>query len=90
MPIFKIGLIGTKEITVEEGTDERDACWKAGWDPDKCRAQDITAELAEAKANGTYRIYELRTPAARMRQIEEMFSEISREAIPSKPLRYRG
>lgn len=30
MGIFKIGCIGTKEVTIEEAEDIRAACYKAG------------------------------------------------------------
>ena len=52
MSIYKIGRIGTKDIAIEEADDERAACFKAGWSPEWCRVEDITAEVMELKKNG--------------------------------------
>ena len=77
--IFKIARIGTKEITIEEAEDARDACWKANWVPEWCEAVDITDDLERAREDGT--IYEVRVPQNRRRQIEDMFRQISRQEI---------
>ena len=77
--IFKLGQIGSRELTVERGRDFREACWSAGYDPDKCEAVDITDDLERAREDGT--IYEVRVPRDRRRQIEDMFRQISRQEI---------
>ncbi|HUK42719.1 MAG TPA: hypothetical protein VLX11_16805 [Candidatus Acidoferrales bacterium] len=41
MPIFKIGRIGTREVSIEEAESAREACAKAGWKPEECDVQII-------------------------------------------------
>jgi len=77
--IFKLCLKGTRDMTVERGRDYREACWSAGYDPDKCEAVDITDDLERASEDGM--IYEVRIPQDRRRQIEEMFRQIGRKEI---------
>lgn len=50
---YKIGLIGSKELTIEEASTPEQACWNAGWDPTKCRAEDITEAIERKIANGS-------------------------------------
>ncbi len=45
MGIFKIGRIGTKEVTVEEAEDVRAACYIAGWPPEWCEVSEITDQV---------------------------------------------
>ena len=52
MSIFKIGRIGTKEISVEEATNARAACYKAGWAPEQCEVSDITDQVIVLNENG--------------------------------------
>jgi len=73
---YKLGLIGSKDLTVEQAQDARAACWKAGWDPDKCQVQDITDELAEAERKETYIMYDLCTSPERFREVERMFARM--------------
>lgn len=52
MPIFSIGRIGTKDVTIEKAEDEKMACLKAGWLPEWCRVRNITGEVLELTENG--------------------------------------
>ena len=45
MGIFKIGRIGTREVTIEEAEDVRAACYKAGWVPEWCEVSEITDQI---------------------------------------------
>jgi hypothetical protein len=44
MPTFKIWLIGTRELRIEEAKSTREACQKAGWKPEECEVQLIPEE----------------------------------------------
>ena len=44
MPTFKIWLIGTREVSIEEADSAREACKKAGWKPEECEVQMIPEE----------------------------------------------
>lgn len=54
--IYRIGLIGTREVVIEEAETEILACYKAGWDPSWCVVKDITEEVIELKENGDMEI----------------------------------
>lgn len=41
VPIFKIWHIGTKEVSIEEGSSPQEACAKAGWKSEECEVQVI-------------------------------------------------
>jgi len=44
MPTFKIWLVGTREVSIEEADSERAACEKTGWEPEECELQLIPEE----------------------------------------------
>ena len=44
MPTFKIWLLGTREVSIEEADSEREACEKTGWEPEECELQLIPEE----------------------------------------------
>lgn len=67
--MYKIGRIGTGEVTVEEAEDARAAALKAGWDPAWCHVQDITDEVKRLETSGD--LVDLRTPIARLMDIDE-------------------
>lgn len=52
MGIFKIGRIGTKEVTIEEAEDVRAACYKAGWAPEWCEVTKITDQIIVMNEDG--------------------------------------
>ncbi len=52
MGIFKIGRIGTKEVTVEEAEDVRAACYIAGWPPEWCEVSEITDQVIVMNEDG--------------------------------------
>lgn len=41
MPIFKIWHIGSREVSIEEGSSAEEACLKAGWKSEDCEVQVI-------------------------------------------------
>lgn len=41
MPIFKIWHLGSKEVSIEEGSSVEEACGKAGWKSEECEVQRI-------------------------------------------------
>ena len=41
MPTFKIWLVGTRKVSIEEADSEREACEKTGWEPEECELQVI-------------------------------------------------
>lgn len=43
--IFRIALIGAKEIRIEGAATAQEACRKLGWDPANCAWADITDEV---------------------------------------------
>lgn len=58
--IYRIGLIGTRHVAVEEAETGDLACWKAGWDPAWCTVTDITDEVIELKESGDIEIVEIK------------------------------
>lgn len=54
--IYKIALIGTRTLTVEQAPDWRAACYAAGWPPESCDAVDITDDLRRDLASGKVEI----------------------------------
>ena len=44
MPTFKIWLIGSRELRIEEANSAQEACQKAGWKPEECEVQMIPEE----------------------------------------------
>ncbi len=44
MPIFKIWHLGSKEVSIEEGSSVEEACGKAGWKSEECEVQVIPEE----------------------------------------------
>lgn len=44
MPIFKIWHIGSREVSIEEGSSAEEACLKAGWRIEECEVQAIPEE----------------------------------------------
>lgn len=44
MPTFKIWLVGTRKVCIEEADSEREACEKTGWEPGECELQLIPEE----------------------------------------------
>jgi len=61
MGIFKIGRIGTKEVTVEEAEDVRAACYKAGWSPEWCEVSEITDQVIVMNEDGGIKGIDYRT-----------------------------
>ena len=41
MATYKIWLVGTEDVCIEEANSEREACKKSGWDPTECEVQII-------------------------------------------------
>lgn len=41
MATYKIWLVGTQEVSIEEADSEREACAKTGWQPSDCELQLI-------------------------------------------------
>lgn len=41
MATYKIWLVGTQEMSIEEANSEREACAKTGWKPSECELQVI-------------------------------------------------
>lgn len=50
--IYKVAVIGTSYVTVEEAEDARAACWAAGWPPEWCETVDITDAVKVLRQNG--------------------------------------
>jgi len=44
MPTFKIWLVGTRKVCIEEADSEWEACEKTGWEPEECEFQLIPEE----------------------------------------------
>jgi len=44
MPIFKIWHIGSREVSIEEGSSVEEACAKAEWKSEDCEVQVIPEE----------------------------------------------
>lgn len=56
MPIWRIGKIGTSQVTVEESETWDGACRKAGWEPQDCEIADITRAVRILVASGDLRV----------------------------------
>lgn len=56
MPIWRIGKIGTSQVTIEEADTWDQACRKAGWEPRDCEAVDITETVRILVTSGDLRV----------------------------------
>ena len=63
MPTFKIWLIGTREVCIEEAHSAREACEKTGWKPEECEVQLIPEESIIRQRDDSERP-QLRPPVA--------------------------
>ena len=50
--IYKVGLIGTKEVEIVEAESPELACFVAGWNPPACEVTDITRQIKILRDSG--------------------------------------